>query len=481
MQSLSPLHLLPEWIFHRRLQVRRFFFAPHLSRLAGFRNPDTIGTSLHDDNGIPMLDLTRIDSALLDNQLKGYPYDAPPCALRDIGARGWNILRGDLPFPIAVLKRSALEHNLRWMADFTAASGVLLAPHGKTTMAPQLFDRQLDAGAWGMTLANMQQVGLCVELGLRKIIVANQLIGEIDIERAGRLQDAHPDLQLYFLLDSAYQLRVLESVAERCGFKRRFTVLLELGVPGGRTGCRDVEQAMALAREIAASSHALLAGVECYEGLNLSGDSETDGRAVDSLMSGLRQIAVQCDAEGLFGMPEVILTAGGSAVFDLVARDIKLALSRPVLPILRSGCYVTHDSGFYERFAQLVLSRSDPSWRERGGLHAALEIWTQVQSQPEPGLAILTMGKRDASFDMGMPHPQTWIAEGRRRETGEGWRIAKMNDQHAYLHFPAELPLKVGDLVGCGISHPCTTFDKWRWMPVVNDTYDVTGAVKTHF
>lgn len=481
MQSLSPLHLLPEWIFHRRLQVRRFFFAPHLSRLAGFRNPDTIGTSLLKNHDIPMLDLTRIDSALLDNQLKGYPYDASPCALRDIGARRWNVLRGDLPFPIAVLKQSALEHNLRWMADFTAASGVLLAPHGKTTMAPQLFDQQLDAGAWGMTLANMQQVGLCVEIGLRKIIVANQLIGEVDIERAGRLQEAHPDLQLYFLLDSAIQLRALEHVAKRCEFKRRFTVLIELGVPGGRTGCRDVAQAMALAREIAASSHVLLAGVECYEGLNLSGDSEADGRAVDSLMSELRQIAVQCDAKGLFGMPEVILTAGGSAVFDLVARDIKLALSRPVLPILRSGCYVTHDSGFYERFAQLALSRSDPSWRERGGLRAALEIWTQVQSQPEPGLAILTMGKRDASFDMGMPHPQTWIVEGRRRETNEDWRIVKMNDQHAYLHFPAELPLKVGDLVGCGISHPCTTFDKWRWMPVVNDVYDVTGAIKTYF
>jgi D-serine dehydratase len=430
-----------------------------------------------------MLDLNTIESSLLDKHLKGYPHNVPACAVRDVGARGWNVLRGDLPFPIALLKQSALDHNLRWMADFATASGVLLAPHGKTTMAPQLFDRQLSAGAWGMTLANMQQVNLCVELGLRKIIVANQLIGEIDIEQAGRLQDRHADLQLYFLIDSPLHLRAIERVARRCGFARPYTVLLELGLPGGRTGCRNVEQAMGLARAVAASDRADLAGVECYEGLKVSGDSEADGKFVTGLMTDLHRVALQCDAEGLFATPDVILSAGGSAVFDLVARDLAVELSRPVLPILRSGCYVTHDSGFYENFVKQVVARSDASWQARGGLQAALEVWTQVQSQPEPGLAILTLGKRDASFDIHMPHPQVWIGGDRRMVNvgGDGWRIAKMNDQHAYLHFPAGTPLQVGDLVGCGISHPCTTFDRWRWLPVVDDAYDVTGAVKTFF
>lgn len=428
-----------------------------------------------------MLDLTDIESSQLDSQLKGFPHDAAPCAVRDIGKRGWNVLRGDLPFPIAVLKRSALEHNLRWMADFTAAAGVYIAPHGKTTMAPQLFDAQLSQGAWGMTLANMQQVSLCVRLGLRRIIVANQLIGEADIAHAGRLQDEHEELQLYYLADDVAQVDMLESIASRYGFKRRFTVLLELGLPGGRTGCRGLEQAIALARRIAQSEHAMLAGLECYEGLNVQGDSSADSRAVISLMEDLHEIAVQCDEEKLFGSPRVILSAGGSAVFDLVAQNLGVALSRPVLPILRSGCYVTHDSGFYERFAQLVLARGDEAWRKRGGLQASLEVWSQVQSQPEPGLAILTMGKRDASFDIDLPRPLAWVREGEHHIVGDGWKIHKMNDQHAYLHFPAEAPLRVGDLIGCGISHPCTTFDKWRWLPVTDDSYNVTGAVKTFF
>ncbi|NEX64385.1 amino acid deaminase [Noviherbaspirillum galbum] len=428
-----------------------------------------------------MLDLHSIESSLLDKRLKGYPFDADPCAVRDIDARGWNVLRGDLPFPLAVLRESALDHNLRWMADFAAASGVLLAPHGKTTMAPQLFDRQLRAGAWGMTLANMQQVDLCVDLGLRKIIVANQLAGRLDVEHAGRLQERHPDLQLFFLVDSPAQLRLISEVAAQGNFRRPCTVLLELGVPDGRTGCRDMDEALDLARQVAASGHAVLAGVECYEALHLRADSEADRPLVEEQLDRMHRFALQCDAERLFGLPEIILSAGGSAVFDLVARGLPLALSKPVLPILRSGCYVTHDSGFYERFVQLLLARTDPAWRQRGGLHPALEVWVQVQSRPEPGLAILAMGKRDASYDLGMPAPLRWAREGEVKNAGSGWTITRMNDQHAYLALPADAPLQVGDLVACGISHPCTTFDKWRWLPLVNDAYDVTGACRTFF
>ena len=62
-----------------------------------------------------------------------------------------------------------------------------------------------------------------------------------------------------------------------------------------------------------------------------------------------------------------------------------------------------------------------------------------------------------------------------------GHSITRLNDQHAFLRCPAGSPLAVGDLVGLGISHPCTTFDKWSLISVVNDTYDVVGAIRTFF
>ncbi len=262
-----------------------------------------------------------------------------------------------------MLKESALAHNLEWMADFTRATGVLLAPHGKTTMAPQLFARQIAAGAWGITFATIQQASLGVRSGVRRIILANQLVGREDIAHALHLNATIPDLELHVLVDSIAQLRLIEARATEHGGARPLNALLEMGIAGGRAGCRSADEAMAVARAVAASRIVRLSGVESFEGLNVSGDSEADRIVVERWMHAMQQVAKQCDAEGLFGTEEVTLSAGGSAVFDLVARGLPLPLSRPVRTILRSGCYVTHDSGFYERFLRRVLERSGAAAR----------------------------------------------------------------------------------------------------------------------
>ena len=429
-----------------------------------------------------MIDVRAIEGSTLDSSFKGYPHGAPPCAVGDIAARRWNVMRGDLPFPVALLKQSALAHNLAWMADFMRASGVLLAPHGKTTMAPQLFARQLEAGAWGITFATMQQVGLAVAAGLRRVILANQLVGRADIAFARELLAGTPGLQLHVLVDSLAGLARLEAHGAPRAPNERFNVFLEMGVPGGRTGCRTSDEAMRVARAIAASPAARLSGVECFEGLDMTADDAADRRTVDRWIESVHAVARQCDVEGLCGTPEITLSAGGSAVFDLVARDLPLQLSRPVRAILRSGCYVTHDSGMYTRFARTMKARNGAAWRDREGLRPALEIWTHVQSRPEAKLAILSFGKRDASFDVDLPVPLARVRDGAERvPVDASFRIVKMNDQHAYMEVPADGDLQVGDLVGCGISHPCTTFDKWRWMPVVADDYTVMGAIRTFF
>jgi D-serine dehydratase len=119
------------------------------------------------------------------------------------------------------------------------------------------------------------------------------------------------------------------------------------------------------------------------------------------------------------------------------------------------------------------------------GLNAALEVWALVQSCPEPGLALLGAGKRDLSYDIEMPMPKRWCrrGDGTPIDAPAGWKISALNDQHAYLRWPADQgpAPQVGDRVGLGISHPCTTFDKWRWMAVVDEGYDVIDAIVTVF
>jgi D-serine dehydratase len=432
------------------------------------------------------LDLTTIFAAPLDATLKAYPPLAAPLRIADIAAQQWSLLAGDLPLPQAVIRDSALAHNHAWMRDFTAATGVLLAPHGKTTMAPQIFAQQLAAGAWGITVATVQQLGICARFGLRRVIMANQLLGAAEIEAVIALRERYTALEFHFLIDSLAQLQGIEAIAASKAMSRKLTALVELGVPGGRTGCRTHDEALSLARAVATSGYVALSGVECYEGLQVTGDSARDTETVSALMQRVKAFALSVDREGLFAGPAIILSAGGSAAFDIVARELPMQLSKPVLTILRSGCYVTHDSGFYERMLQGVKARSGAAWQDRPGLQPALEVWSRVQSCPESGLAILTMGKRDASFDIEMPIVRKRYRAGRDAAPDSvptGWQIAAMNDQHAYLRFPADAAdaPRVGDLIGCGISHPCTTFDKWRALFTVDDDYRVTGAIRTFF
>lgn len=427
----------------------------------------------------------RAMELLLDSSYKGFPFTAAPCRASEIAGRGWNVLAGDLPLPLAVLSRPALDHNLAWMQDFARRKGVALAPHGKTTMSPELFALQLGAGAWGLTFATAHQAAVGVAAGARRIILANQVVCDADFDALDTLLSRHSDLRLWFLVDSLAQLALIEDWTTRRGSARVFDVLLEIGIAGQRTGCRGLEEALALAQAIADSDCMRLGGIECYEGLAARCDSPHDRRAVAELVQRAIDAARACDARRLWADDEAILiTAGGSAVFDLVVPLLRAqGLSRPVQGVLRSGCYVTHDHGNYARYLKLVERREGLD----DSLRPALEVWTMVQSVPEPGLALLTCGRRDISYDIEMPIPQRIARRGQQfaQPAPAGWRVDALNDQHAYLRFDAgataDAEPRVGDRVALGISHPCTTFDKWRWMPLVDDDGSVTGAVSMRF
>lgn len=415
---------------------------------------------------------------------KSYPLAAAPARFGDIAARHWSLLADDLAYPLAVLKRTALMHNLAWMQAYASAKGVHLAPHGKTTMSPELFQMQLDAGAWGLTFATIFQLGVGVDAGVRKAIIANQVLAPADLAGLRALLQKHPDLQVWFLVDSLAQLRCIEQWAATQPPCRAFDVLLEIGVAGKRTGCRTRDEALALAQAVAASSALRLCGVECYEGNAAQCDNDRDVAAVSDLVRRVLDVTQACDAQQLFAADTVLLTAGGSAVFDLVLPLLTgSGLSKPVEGVLRSGCYITHDHGHYQRYLDLVQRREGL----QSALLPALEVWTMVQSVPEPGLAFLTCGRRDISYDIELPMPQRLARSGARRmeeviATPPDWRITALNDQHAYLQFdPTGLSPAVGDRVVLGLSHPCTTFDKWRWMVVAEDDGYITGAVHTYF
>ncbi|MCX7226503.1 MAG: alanine racemase, partial [Burkholderiales bacterium] len=249
----------------------------------------------------------------LNHEFKGFPTGHAPLALKDVAAQGWRVLHGDLPLPLAVLKQSALQHNLAWMRDFCAQRGLDIAPHGKTTMSPELYARQIAAGAWGISFATVYQAAVGARHGVRRLIIANQVLQAADLQGLANLLQTYPGLQAFFLVDSLAQVDAIEAWHRIQGQGVVFDVLLEHGIAGKRTGCRTREQALALARRVKASPALRLAGIECYEGSLASCRHEEDRAGVAAVMARLQETAADCEREDLFECDEVLLTAGGSA------------------------------------------------------------------------------------------------------------------------------------------------------------------------
>lgn len=419
----------------------------------------------------------------INHSFKGFPGHHTPVDISHIGMQKWHVLKGDFPLPLAVIKETAIQHNLLWMKDFCEKRLLDIAPHGKTTMSPELYARQLEAGAWGISFANVFQASLGIRHGVQRVIIANQVYQHADLQALSVLLTTYPDVRVYFLVDSQAQVDAIQKWQSASQSNIAFTVLIELGIEGKRTGCREHSQAMDLARKIKATTGLLLCGIECYEGALATCNHEHDQASVEALMKRVQALALACEQEDLFENDEILLTAGGSAIFDLVAQHLKPQLKRPTRGILRSGCYLTHDHVQYRKMLKCVGERLQLTET----LRPALEVISSVQSCPEPGLALLTMGKRDVSYDMDLP-VAIWRAKlGDEVVSGvpSHWEITALNDQHAYLKFNPAAPSlehpQVGQLIGSGISHPCTTFDKWRWMPVVDDHYLAISAVSICF
>jgi len=424
----------------------------------------------------------RLDEVLaepVDWRFRSFPIVEPAPTIGEVGAMGWNARDGGFSPPVLVLRESALDHNVALMANYCRRHGVSLAPHAKTPVAPQIVERQLAAGAWGVTVPNLHEGHLFRRLGVQRILIANEVVDDATLRWIAGELDRDADVEILSLVDSEVAVKLMDERLDAAGSSRRLRVLVELGFPGGRCGCRTNVEALAVADRVRASRHLEVAGVEAFEGMVAPGPIEQRLEAVDALIGRMRSLMVALDGRGLFEPGrERIVTAGGSLFFDRVVEGLKGSwqLAAPPHVIVRSGVYVTHDGGEYEEFSPLA-GRAGYGPR----LRQALELWAHVVSRPEPELVILGFGKRDASYDHELPRPfAVRTAVGERQVDRSDLEVFLLHDQHARVHVRRDLELEPGDLVGLHISHPCTTFDKWRLVPLVDDGYRVTGAVRSY-
>lgn len=394
----------------------------------------------------------------IDERIKGIPGGTSAFPLRALGEFGWNVVDQDLPLPLLVLKDSHLQHNLSTMSRYCGEHGVEHAPHGKTTMAPQLFQAQLGAGCWGLTAATVEQLQVYRAVGVPRVLFANQLVGAPHLNYVARELHDDPSFELVSWVDSPAGVEGLGAIAGEIGLLRPLDVCLEVGFTGGRTGIRDDQQLESVIRAIRKSSGGVrLVGVSAFEG-------GLPRPKVGEFLSRVVEVAERLDGHNLLA-EDWMLTAGGSSYFDAVVDVFHDAAPRVVL---RSGCYITHDHGAYAATSPLADE-----------FKSALELWAYVQSTPEPGLAIVGFGRRDVPDDYGLPVPLARWPVGAATPEPLSGHVATLNDQHCFLRH--EGSLAVGDRATFGLSHPCRAFDKWRVVYVVDDAYDVIDGVLTYF
>jgi D-serine deaminase-like pyridoxal phosphate-dependent protein len=416
--------------------------------------------------------LDRLAAERVGPRFKGLPPDTDGLTVGELAAERRNLFDGGFTTPVLALSAERLEHNLRLMETYAARHGLAFAPHGKTSMAPQLFRQQIDRGAWGITLAVPHQVRVAREFGIERVFLANEVVDEAALRWIARELTADPAFRLVCYVDSVRGVELMD--AALTGTARPVDVVVELAAgEGARTGVRTEAECAAVADAVASVPTLRLVGVAGYEGEVPRADP---GR-VTAWLRRLVALAVDFDKAGRFaGLDEIVVSAGGSAWFDAVA-DVFAeipALSARVLKLLRSGAYVSHDVGHYRRITP--FNRVP----EEGALEPAFRLWAQVVSRPSGEQAFVNAGKRDAAYDLDLP-----VAESVRRDGAErpaaGVTVTGLSDQHAWLRTEPEADLRVGDWVSLGLSHPCTSFDKWQLIPVVEADGTVVDYVRTFF
>ncbi|MFD6550655.1 alanine racemase [Streptomyces sp. NPDC058398] len=416
--------------------------------------------------------LAALAAERVDHRFKGLPPDAEGLSVGELAAQRRNLFTDGFTTPVLALSAERLTHNLELMETYATRHGLAFAPHGKTSMAPQLFWRQIEHGAWGITLAVPHQVRVAREFGIDRVFLANELVDPAALRWIAAELAEDPDFRFVCYVDSVRGVELMDAALR--GSARPVDVVVELAAgAGARTGARTEEECEAVADAVAAAGTLRLAGVAGYEGEVPDANPER----VHAWLRRLTALAAAFDAAGRFkDVDTIAVSAGGSAWFDAVA-DVFAeipGLSLPVLKLLRSGAYVSHDDGHYRRITPFTRVPRE------GALHPAFRLWSQVVSRPSAEQAFTNAGKRDAAHDLDLPFAQV-VRRGGTERPAAGIEVSKLSDQHAWLRTAPEADLEVGDWVGMGLSHPCTSFDKWQLIPLVEQDGTVVDYIRTFF
>ncbi len=334
----------------------------------------------------------------------------------------------ELDTPALIVDLDILERNIARMADFFAGRRAALRPHIKSHKTPAIAHMQLKAGAIGITCAKVGEAEVMAEAGVRDILIANQVVGRVKIDRLTDLA-RHADVMV--AVDDARNIADLSQAASAKRVILR--VLVEVDIGMRRCGVPAGEPALELACRVAASpgpstglrTGLRLAGLMGYEGhLVLISDHEERRRKV---LAALESLADTADLLHRHGLPIEIVSGGGTGTYDITG-------SHPVMTEIQAGSYVFMDTTYGAVRPEFDIS---------------LALLATVISRPHPDYLVTDAGIKALSKDFGWPELVNI----------PGASVRYLSEEHVVIDLanPEAVNLCPGDKVSFIPSHCCTT------------------------
>ena len=319
--------------------------------------------------------------------------------------------KSDLDTPILCIDLNLMDSNIKQMAEFVRRHGKSWRPHAKCHKTPVIAQKEMVAGAVGVTVAKVSEAEVMAAAGIRDVLIANMIVGQLKWERLAALCAwADPIVAC----DHFAQVQPLAAICARNGVTCR--VIIEMNIGLDRVGTRPGRDTFDLALAISKLKGVEFVGIMGYEGhLLLIENAEEKRRQIREAMAMLAECADKLRRDGLRCD---IVSAGGTGSYQISAECDGITE-------LQCGGGIFADP-FYLQECHV------------GGLESALSVFATVVSRPTLDRAVLDSGRKTLNPDVRLPIVKGWPDAS----------VKRLSAEHCELNLgPQSQNLKIGDKV----------------------------------
>lgn len=338
----------------------------------------------------------------------------------------------EIDTPALLIDLDAFESNMDIMAAIVARSGVKLRPHAKTHKSPVIAKLQIARGAVGQCVQKVSEAEVLAWGGVGDIQVSNEVVGAAKLARLAALARI---ANVSVCADDFSQVEAIEAAASDAGV--RLSVLVEIDAGAGRCGVAPGEEAVILARRIAASRHLIFGGIQAYHGSAQHKRSTEERRA--AISHAVDAAAQTVELLRRYGLPCPVVGGAGTGTFEFEAAS-------GVYTELQAGSYIFMDADYARNL--------DASGAPCSTFRHALFVLTTVMSAARPGVAVVDAGHKAVAVDSGLP--LVWQRPG--------LRYVDASDEHGKLTADADAAAPaLGEKLRLIPGHCDPTVDRFDW------------------